>query len=342
MSRLKTQNRTLNKARNHVITIILRIIVIVALILLVWSQNHLVVTRNYVYADSDLPKSFVGYRVLHISDICNTSNNITLAAKKAKPDIIILSGGYQDSKGNYSRTVDIVNKLCNIAPVYYIYNTNDTSDCLSVTSATNITDLKIDLSSDINDATALIEKAYGKKIINKANKGNEDAIQYIQYVSDELANNQYSTIELCGINNMSNQSYEDIQRQSYNLTGGDSNSFVIMANGNLANLDALCSTNIDMMLVGGTFGKSSDVASCSKGPYSYLGTQLFVSGGCGNYNSKRIANVPEIQVITLSDGTIKQSSPIEKFFDLFIDDVGTIYDNDGGFTEYEYKYGLGS
>lgn len=342
MSRLKTQNRTLNNARSHITTIILRIVVVVALILLVWSQNHLVVTRDYVYADSDLPKSFVGYRVLHISDICNTSNNIISAAKKAKPDIIILSGGYQDNKGNYTRTVDTVNKLCTIAPVYYIYNTNDTSDCLAVTSATNITDLEIDLNSSISDAATLIEKAYGKKIINKANKGDEDAIQYIQYISDELANNQYSTIELCGINNMDNWSYEDIQRKSYELTGGDSNSFTIMVNGNLANLDALCSTNIDMLLVGGTFGKSSDVASCSKGPYSYLGTQLFVSGGCGNYSSKRIANVPEIQVITLSDGTIKQNSPIEKFLDMFIDDVGTIYDNDGGFTEYSHKYGLGS
>ena len=28
--------------------------------------------------------------------------------------------------------------------------------------------------------------------------------------------------------------------------------------------------------------------------------------------------------------------------DLFIDDVGTIYDNDGGFSEYTHKYGLGS
>ena len=342
MSRLKTQNRTLNNASKHITTIILRVLVLSVIIFLVWSQNHLIVSRNYIYSDNDLPKSFVGYKILHISDICNTSNNVVSTAKHSEPDIIVLSGGYQDKNGKYEKTIDIVNKLCNIAPVYYIYNTNDTVDCLSSTQAINITDVGIDLNSGITDAATLIEKAYGKKIIDKANKGDTDALQYMQYINDELINNQYSTIKICGISNMNNASFEDIQKNSYSITGADKNAFTIMLNGNLANLDSLCSTNIDLMLVGGTFGKSSDIASCSKGSYSYLGTQLFVSGGCGNYTSKRIVNLPEVQLITLSDGTIKQNNPIENFLDLFIDDVGTIYDNDGGFSEYTHKYGLGS
>lgn len=342
MSKLKTQNRALNKASKHIVSIILRLLVLSIIIFLVWAQNHLIVNRTYVYSDTDLPKSFVGYRMLHISDICNTSNNVVSTAKHYDPDIIVLSGGYQDKNGKYEKTIDIVNKLCNIAPVYYIYNTNDTADCLSSTQAINVTDVGIDLNSGITDATTLIEKAYGKRIINKVNKGDEDALQYMQYINDELINNQYSTIRICGINNMNNASFEDIQKNSYRITGTDKNDFTIMINGNLANLDSLCSTNIDLMLVGGTFGKPSDIASCSKGPYSYLGTQLFVSGGCGNYTSKRILNLPEVQLITLSDGTIKQNNPIEDFLDLFIDDVGTIYDNDGGFSEYTHRYGLGS
>ena len=72
MSRLKTQNRTLNNASKHITTIILRVLVLSVIIFLVWSQNHLIVSRNYIYSDNDLPKSFVGYKILHISDICNT------------------------------------------------------------------------------------------------------------------------------------------------------------------------------------------------------------------------------------------------------------------------------
>lgn len=100
MSRLKTQNRTLNNASKHIVTIILRGLVLATIIFLVWSQNHLIVNRNYIYSDNDLPKSFVGYRILHISDICNTSNNVVSAAKHSEPDIIVLSGGYQDKMVN--------------------------------------------------------------------------------------------------------------------------------------------------------------------------------------------------------------------------------------------------
>lgn len=342
MRGLKSQNRTLQKMHDKIVIMVARIVVLITVILLIWCQNNYIVTRNYVYSAGDVPKSFVGYKILHISDICNTSHNLIHAANKAKPDIILLSGGYQDVTGNYSTTVSTVNKLCEIAPVYYIYNTNDTADCLADTQAVNITDNSIDVNSGISEANTLIQKAYGSEIINRANNGDEDATEYIKYVADALSNEKYSTIKICGINNMNNSSYKEIQSKEYELTGTDEDSMVVMLNGNLANLDSLCANNIDIMFVGGTFGKSSDIASCSKGDYSYLGTELFVSGGCGNNGKKRIANMPEIQLITLSDGTIKQTSPLEKLLDKLITNVGTIYDNDGGFKEYEYKYGLGS
>ena len=45
----------------------------------------------------------------------------------------------------------------------------------------------------------------------------------------------------------------------------------------------------------------------------------------------------DVRVVTLSDGTIKEKTPLEKFLNLFIKDVGTIYDNDGGFKVEEYQ-----
>ena len=112
-----------------------------------------------------------------------------------------------------------------------------------------------------------------------------------------------------------------------------------MLNGNLANMDKLGKTDIDILFCGGTFGKKTDITNCTKGPYSYSGTQLFLSGGCGNYDKFRIGNLPEIQLITLSDGSIKQNNPLENILDRFIGDVDAIYENDEGFSEYTYTYG---
>lgn len=338
MNRYAINNTNTNRKHN-IIAIIARILFVIIIVFGVWSQNNLVMTSKFVYADSDLPKSLVGYKILHISDICNTSNEILQSAKIANPDVIVLSGGYQDKDGKTDRTVKLVNALCKIAPVYYIYNTYDTTDCLSNTEAVNITDKSVILTSDIKDAKELIEKAYGNGIIDKASKGDEEAVQYIQYVNDVLSNEQYSNIKLCGINNMVDKSYNDIHNLSYSITGSDLDDFTIMVNGNMDNLEALCKTNLDIMLIGGTFGKVTETVSYAKGAYSCLSTQLFVSGGCGNYMESRIANLPEIQLITLSDGTIEQNNPMENIMDLFIDDVGTIYDNDGGFSEYTYRYG---
>ena len=330
-------NKVNNK--NNIIIIVSRILVVILIIVGILAQNNLVVASKFVYADSDLPKILVGYKVVHISDICNTSNNIISLVKLEKPDIILLSGGYQDKDGSTDMTVKVVNELCKIAPVYYIYGTYDKTNCLDSTSAVNITDSSIKITSDIKDANEFIKKVYGDSIIKKASKGDTEAVQYIQYISDTLANEQHYSISVCGINNMTDKSDNEVQQKVYDIAGYEINDFTIMLNGNINNTDIICKANLDIVLTGGTFGKSTNTTDFSKGAYSCSGTQLFVSGGCGNYDSKRIFNLPEIQVITLSDGTIKQESPLENILDLFIDDVGTVYDNDGGFSEYTYKYG---
>lgn len=330
-----------NKVKNkyNVIVIISRILVVTAIIFTILAQNNLVVSSKFIYADKDLPKSLVGYKIVHISDICNTANNITGVVKMEKPDLILLSGGYQDINAKTDKSVKVVNELCKIAPVYYVYNIYDSTKCLDVTKATNITDQSISIKADKVDAEDFIKKVYGNDIIKKASNGDKEAIQYIQYITDTLSSEQYSSISVCGISNMIEESASEVHNKVYEIAGYELNNFTIMLNGNINNVDAICKADLDMVLVGGTFGECIDSVKYSKGAYGCSGTQLFVSGGCGNYDSKRVFNLPEIQVITLSDGTITQKNPLEDIIDLFIDDVGTIYDNDGGFSEYVYKYG---
>jgi predicted MPP superfamily phosphohydrolase len=328
----------LDKLTEKLTGLLFKLILVLIIVVLIWMQNHYIVTRSYIYSSNELPKNFVGYKILHISDICNTSNNVVSAAKKADPDIIVITGGYEDTKGGYASTVKIVNKLTTIAPVYYIYNTTDKVECLAGTEAVNLVNNSVKLTTSVTDAESFIKKAYGKNIIKKAKKGDEDALEYIQYISDTLAEYGNQTITLCGIGNLDGLTSEQIEDTLYGLTGKDRTDYIVALDNTLTNVDELVKYNFDVILAGGTFGVSSESTSYTKGIYGLTGAQLFVSGGCGNYNSKRIFNLPEVQLITLSDGTIRDNNPLEEFLSNVIGDVGTIYDNDGGFKEYTHTY----
>lgn len=336
MRKLKSKSLTKERILNKVFINLFRIAIVAVIIFAVYSQNNYVTVQKYVYADSDLPKKFVGYKVVHISDICNCKYNIVSQVRSAKPDVIIISGGYEDKKGNYSKSVRVVEKLCSIAPVYYVYNSKDTKDCLKSTQATNISGNVVELTTDNVNVNTFIKENYGKSIIKQAKKGNEEAVEYIDYVSSKLAESQYSTLKLAGIGSTNNADSTKLIETANELLGYNDDDLTILADGNINNVNTLGKANIDIILAGGTFGKNDNDANVSKGDYTYHGTQLFVSGGIGHNTGIRIFNLPQIQVITLSDGTIEQKNPLEDFLDLFIKDVGTIFDNDEGFSEHKY------
>ena len=140
------------------------------------------------------------------------------------------------------------------------------------------------------------------------------------------------------------------RQKTFELIGTDPKKLTMLLNGNKDLIDEICRyTNTDMMFVGGTLGANGNIGlldkiygstnRITKGVYGNRGTEVFVSGGVGTrHGSNRIMNFPEVSVITLSDGTIKDTNPLEKFISKFIPDVGTIFDNDGGFKKYTYKY----
>lgn len=315
---------------------VIRILVVLAITFLIWAQNNLVVTRKYVFASSDLPKAFVGYRIVHVSDICNTPNNLVAAVKHAKPDVIIISGGFEDENGNSDNSVKAVNELCDIAPVYYIYNTNDKSDCLSGTSAINITDQKVGISPKQVDLKTFIVNNYGDKLIKDSNKGDEQTIEYLKYVQEELTNTANSQIYVIGAGN-----HEDAEdpKQFVNdmqyIIGTDSSEVTMLLSGNLYHLKVLSKTDVDMIFTGGTFGRTDEKNGYSKGLYGKTGAQIFVCGGIGNLEKFRVCNLPQVQIITLSDGTIRLRNPLEELMDKFMGETTTIWENDGGLKEKE-------
>ena len=335
MRGLKRQTNVGEEKKRNIIMWSARILVILALLVFVWAQNNYVVNRGYVYAMEEMPKAFVGYKIVHISDICNKSLNLVASVEKQSPDVIILTGGYADSNGNAGNAVDVVNQLCKIAPVYYIYNTEDKADYLANTNAVNITDQRVALTTTAKEAIPFIKENYGNKIIKKATKGDEEAKEYIAYVQTALNETAGSEIYICGLNNYEDiQSADDFVGLTYELIGPHIEDITIVLNGNIKHTNAICRTDTDIILTGGTFGRTNEYNDYKKGMYANKNASIFVAGGIGNNGKFRVMNFPEYQTITLSDGTLKYNNPIENFFELFIKDVGNIYENDGGFTKY--------
>lgn len=107
--------------------IVTAIIILLIGIYAVWlyHENHIVNVTHYDVTSSRLPKSFDGFRIAQISDFHNTmlgdNNDIILEeVKKAKPDIIVITGDFIDSrKPNLEICDRFSEQLAKIAPTYY-------------------------------------------------------------------------------------------------------------------------------------------------------------------------------------------------------------------------------
>ena len=110
----------------------LRIILPVLLALLLalagwilWS-NRALELNTYTVESLDLPNSFDGFRIAHVSDLHNAEfgdNNGKLLAvlRKAQPDIIAITGDLIDSRRtNISVALKFAEEAVKIAPCYYV------------------------------------------------------------------------------------------------------------------------------------------------------------------------------------------------------------------------------
>lgn len=334
-------NLRTNKVADTILIWSVRVIVILIILGIIWAQNNLLTVSSMTYQDTNIPKTFVGYKIVHISDIKNSGLNVAGAVKKLNPDVILITGGYSDANGNSNNTVKTINKLAQIAPVYYIYNPGDTDGVLSNTSAVNITNTSVQLNCKVTDPRTFIENIYGKDILTKADGGDEESQLYLQYITEQIANLQGSTLNLFGLANYTEENGQYSARdKAYELILNSSSDYEIALLGNINLLNEVCKAEINMLFFGGTFGTNKISNTYTKGMYANNGTQLFVSGGIGKSEGVvRIFNFPEIQCITLSDGTIENKNPLEKLLGFIIKDVGTVFDNDGGFEVYKYDYG---
>lgn len=281
-------------------------------------------TVEYTYVNSTLPKQYNGFVVAHVNNIGN-SGGVTSEVSKMKPDIILVTGDIsKDGKANSG--IKTVEKLAKIAPTYYTLGLNDDPSIVNQIASAKYVD---NTCENVNieeqkDALTYIKDTYGDEMVKLVEKEDEQALAYLKYTEDKLAEDYKKNIRILGIPASLDETFTDnalieMYKQDYES---------ILDIGITSCTDTY--STISNYEIGLLFSGESN--SIKSGEHALNGTTLLVSKSSSN------GIYTEVQQITLSDGTLNDDNLLEKFLGLFIKDVGTIFDNDGGFQEHKYEY----
>lgn len=189
MAKLKSKKMRNSNFGDTVTTFFLWFIPIVIIVSFIWAQNNYITVSMNTFESESMPKKFVGYSIVQVSDLDNSSKVGTVVSKtkELKPDIIVLTGGYYDKNGNCNNSVKAVTKLAKIAPTYYVTSPDDKEDCLASTGAINASNTLVRIEPEQLTAEQFIKKNYGDDIINKAKSGDKKSSEYVKYIEEELS-----------------------------------------------------------------------------------------------------------------------------------------------------------
>lgn len=101
-------------------------LLIILFIIFLYCENNLVSINKINIASKKLPKSFQGYKIVHLSDFHNKSffnfgHKVAEKVKSLSPDIIVFTGDLIDSRRyNEEISLEFMKELVKIAPVYYV------------------------------------------------------------------------------------------------------------------------------------------------------------------------------------------------------------------------------
>ncbi len=123
------------KKRRHTGFVIF-LLVVLLLVFLVYDSNTRIVLDDYTLYYDDLPVSFNGYRIAQLTDIHGAQfkdgyTGLIETVKKARANIIVITGDLIDNIYDIDLVEPLVRSLCAIAPVYYVTGNHEwASDAL--------------------------------------------------------------------------------------------------------------------------------------------------------------------------------------------------------------------
>lgn len=94
-------------------------------------QNSTIKVTKYDVKNSKIPKSFNDFKIVQLSDIHNDYYGDKLTdlidkVKKEEPNIIVITGDLVDAQRyNVENTLDFIDAIKDIAPIYFIYGNHD-------------------------------------------------------------------------------------------------------------------------------------------------------------------------------------------------------------------------
>lgn len=212
MAKLKSKKMRNSNFGDAVTTFFLWFIPIVIIVSFIWAQNNYITVSMNTFESESMPKKFVGYSIVQVSDLDNSSkvSKVVSKAKELKPDIIVLTGGYYDKNGNCNNSVKAVTKLAKIAPTYYVTSPDDKEDCLASTGAINASNTLVRIEPEQLTAEQFIKKNYGDDIINKAKSGDKKSSEYVKYIEEELSKSSDGQMALSLIGLTSDSTSENV------------------------------------------------------------------------------------------------------------------------------------
>ena len=101
------------------------LIIVFTTVFLLVGNFYVDVQQIHIFNDK-IPESFHNYLIAHISDYHNRTSSIVDkqiidSLNAEKPDIIVITGDHIDSKiPDVDVALEFTQKLCEIAPVYYV------------------------------------------------------------------------------------------------------------------------------------------------------------------------------------------------------------------------------
>ena len=279
------------KKRKRVIIFSNVILLLVLLIIwIVWANTALEV-NTFTVKSKDLPASFNGYRIAHISDLHNAeigdeNSKLLSAIKSSNPDIIAVTGDLIDSnKTDIEIALRFMAKAVEIAPCYYVTG-NHESYMLEYNTLRN---------GLINSGVTVLENE------NISISKSEEAIELLG-VNDPEFKTDYSLDNAATINNI----LSDLK--------SDKESFTLLLSHRPELFDVYVNNDIDLILsghahggqfrlpfVGGLVAPNQGVfPKYDAGLFSENETNMIVSKGIGNsIIPVRFNNRPELVLIEL-------------------------------------------
>lgn len=274
--------------------LIFAVLLAAAIVLYFVHENTQLDITNYTAVSARLPGSFMGFRILQISDlhdalIGENNSELITAARKTVPDIIVLTGDIIDANRlDIDRSLSAVKGLTAIAPVYYVNGNHE--------SAITWKEYNTRLKAGLRDM--------GVTVL-------EDSAVYIERGGER--------IQLAGLNDAGFVALTESEyRRKMTETVGfvtDENCFTVLlahrpelnevyrtSNAQLVLCGHSHGGQIRLPFIGGLYAPGQGLLpKYDGGEYDIGGKTMIVSRGIGNSKFPlRVFNNPELVVITLA------------------------------------------